>query len=814
VFPPKVISPFRKISGKDIIGRSQDLHNIRKLFSDGAGTVLLHAPDGIGKTTLAAVYATDFYEEYQFIAWLTVGNSLEDAILTNPDFLLNLGVSGSTNHKTVSCCLEILFSARGEKPGLLILDDADPNITAYHEHLTLSTDWHVLATSKDHIQGYSEYEPGPLATEEAVLLFQKSCTKYDAQQVSVLVNELCYNTLLIEFLSKSKCTKTHSFDETLAALRIGRPDDISSPLFDQNGNDNHTRFVRGILDLCRPDEKQSWLLRNFSVLPPLWFEGQSLYELFSIDSLTWKKEFPLVLEDLAQQGFLQKDTEAGKFQMHSLVSDAVRKVRPFTPAGIQVLTEHIDAQLKNYDTSDDPGLKFRFAMYAESILRIFRPVDSPGISSLQKSLAVFYKDTGESENARGLLEEALEADRMHFGDNHPGISAHQAVLGHVYRDLGEFDEARSLYESALQSDIEQWGYDHPRIAKHHAELAGVYQDLGEFEKARDLLENALKKDIEIYPAGHPYISQTQSNLATIYKNLGEFEKARDLLESALKSGLDNFGEKHPSVSVIRSNLATIYRHLGENGKARDLLEAALESAIELYGEKHPDIAVSRSILANVYAALGEFAKAEELWEKTLKSNLENFGEGHPNVALCRVNLAGNCAEQGNYEKARSLLEEALKSDLINFGAKHPYVALCQSNLANVYHNLGDLDIARELFEKTLAIHEEIYESDHPFITEARSNLANVHADLGNWDKACDLLDLNINSEISKYGECHPNVAILKSNLASLYADVGDVERAHVLWTSAYEILVATTGAEHPHAKAVQSFLDGISLPRS
>jgi tetratricopeptide (TPR) repeat protein len=804
---PKEISPFLKIPKEEIVGRSSELEKLRNILASDQQSVVLKGKNGIGKTTLAAVYATEFYKEYDHIVWLTIGDSLEDEILSNFPLLTNLGILKKNADFRIEECCKILNSLSGDKPNLLVLDDANVSLSVHYEKLPSAPNWHLLITSEERLSRFQVVELDPLPEDAAIQLFNKRYKEFTIDQVQKIVCALEFHPLLIEILAKSSCANRLTYDSIKQGIVENTNGLISSSLFNQNQADKIKTFLSEILDLNHPGENETWLLKQFLALPGIWLDTESLKELLQADKLNLPLSFPDLLADLSKRGFLLNDHESGTYKMHSLVREALMNKFNINPIDVIQLIQKVSLILNNIEKMKISLGEFPFIRFGEAILKVFPSSKSHEISLLQNDLANVYKDLGEFEKARELLETALQTDLENFGEKHPEIAVRQSNLAHIYRDLGEYEEARDLFESALQSDLENFGEKHPKVASHHSNLAHVYKDLGEFEKARDLLENTLKIDLEIYDTDHPFISQTQANLATVYKNMGEFEKARDLLESALQSDLTNFGENHPSISVSRSNLAVIYRDLGENEKARDLLEKAITSDLVNLGEKHPNIAVRQSILANVYAGLGEHVKAKGLWEKALRSNIENFGENHPNVALCQSNLASVYSNLGEFPQARDLLEEALKSDLVNFGEKHPYVALSQSNLANVYYNLGEYETARDLFEKTLLLHQEIYEPDHPFISQAQSNLANVMADLGEYEGACCLLEKALETDLVKLGDTHPNIAVHKSNLANLHADFGEIEKARDLWISAYQILVNALGADHPNTKAVKGYLD-------
>lgn len=805
---PKEITPIQRIPKEEIVGRTEELELIRNILTLEQKPVLLKGINGIGKTTLATVYATENYESYGHIVWLSNSDSFDEAILKNTPLLTKLGVSHQHPGQRVRECLDKLSALKSDKPNLFIIDDADINLSVYYDRLPTSPSWHLLVNSKERLSPFHLIELGALNEKRAVELFHSHCKELSDDQVQPLVCALQLHPLLIEVLAKLYGSNHIQYEVVYNAL-ITHSDKSSSSsvVYELKEEDRIRDLMIGLFNLIAAGENETWLLKQFLVLPEDWVELEMLQHLLHVEKLDWLQALPEMLTRLATSGYLQKDPKRSGYKMHSMIRKALIRKLNITTQDVFPLIERVTSLLNDTMRPEKFPNQLQFISFGEAILKVFPSCRLREISFLQKKLARVFHDLGESERARDLLEPALEADLELYGEKHPEIAIHRSHLALICKDLGDFEEARDLFESALQSDIENFGENHPRVASHHSNLAHVYQDLGDYEKARNLLEQTLSIELGMYEPTHPFISQAQSNLATIYKHLGEFEKARDYLETSLCSDLLNFGENHPSISVTRANLASIYRSLGDNERARDLMEAALSADLVNLGEKHPSVAVNQSILANIYAGLGDFEKSRHLWEKVLHANTENFGENHPNVALCQSNLAGVYSDLGNFEKARDLLEEALKSDLINFGEKHPYVALSQSNLANTYYSLGEYEAARDLFEKNLKLHKVLYEPDHPFIAQVQSNLANLYSDLGDFDNARKMLEIIMESDLRKFGSDHPKFAAHQSNLANLYADFGDTEKARELWASAYQILKNTVGADHPNTLSVKGFLE-------
>ena len=64
-------------------------------------------------------------------------------------------------------------------------------------------------------------------------------------------------------------------------------------------------------------------------------------------------------------------------------------------------------------------------------------------------LGLLLQDMGKLEEARPLLEEALQGCRATLGDRHPHTLISLNNMGALLKEMGKLEEARTLYEEAL-----------------------------------------------------------------------------------------------------------------------------------------------------------------------------------------------------------------------------------------------------------------------------------------------------------------------------------------------------------------------------
>jgi FimV-like protein len=709
---PKELTDMVSISKSDIVGRDDDLKNLRNSLLKENVTALINGIGGIGKTTLAAVYISEFYDDYDHIAWLTLENTLEEAIAANSSLLTNLNLREVPPQEQLSACMNALRIIESEKPKLLILDNAHENLAEHYDSLPKAPGWHLLVTSRERISRFYIMDLDFLKEDEAIKLFEKHNDRFSEDQIRSIVKQVELHTLTIEILAKSFHKNRWDLDTVQHALKHDAKSGVRVPHHTEK-IDRIKSYLTSIFDISDLSEHETYLLKQFTALPNQWIKYDFLSELLQRETLEWKEDFAGTLSDVCDNGYVLEDEKTDSFKMHPVLVEALAPHLSTTIEDVMLLVDSISELLRLDQAKDNPIDKFQFIPFGDAILKQIPDDTSAETSVLKNNLASAYEDLGDYDKARDLLEQALESALENFGDKHPSVAAIQSNLANVYRELGDYEKARYLLEQALASAKENFGDKHPDVAVTQSNLANAYKELGEYEKARDLLEQALESDLENFDDKHPSVAIRQSNLANVYSDLGEYERARDLLEKALASDLENFGDKHPNVAVRQSNLANVYRNLGDYDKARDLLEQALESALENFDDKHPKVAIRQSNLATVYSDLGEYEKARDLLEQALASDLENFGDKHPTVAVRQSNLALVYQALGDYDKARDLLEQALASDLENFDDKHPTVAVDQSNLALVYEELGDYDKARDLWMKAYDIFVTTLGEQHP-----------------------------------------------------------------------------------------------------
>lgn len=77
---------------ENIIGRRQILKDIHTAFQTHQSLLLVNGMGGIGKTTVAEVYISEYAQEYDYLIWLRVESDVQGAFFNDGLLLQNLGL--------------------------------------------------------------------------------------------------------------------------------------------------------------------------------------------------------------------------------------------------------------------------------------------------------------------------------------------------------------------------------------------------------------------------------------------------------------------------------------------------------------------------------------------------------------------------------------------------------------------------------------------------------------------------------------------------------------------------------------------------
>lgn len=636
------------ISNKNVVGRTNDLAQLRQRLSESSSLLLMNGIGGIGKTTLAKLYANNYGDEYDRLLWIEVQETPEQSFANDPGLQTSLGIRPEQGEDYNSICYRMLLTLQnmGGK-NLMVLDNADENIRAIQDRLPAQKHWDILLTTRQVLSQFELMELGKLDPEASRELFRRHCTKPQSDEaLDLFLGKLEYHTLSIELFAK--LLEAHWAIHTLEGLSIyldtqHLDDEVLQVIIESEHAKGQTELYRHLLqafDLSgfgqRPELMR--LLKQMAALPPS-SEGypvRDLMEWFVVEED--KTAFVNHLRELHRLGWLTQPAN-NHFGCHRLIKTIITHAHPANVVDIMPLVETFIKKLSLDQTKDNPTDKLPWTLFGHAVLSSSEHLEFNEKSLLENNLAVVLRVLGNYDGAKVLLEKALASDTRSFGENHARTARSYSNLATVLQALGDYERAKNLLEKALNSAIYSIGELNPTTGIYYSNLALVLQDLGDYAGAKVLLEKSLSSAIRNFGDLHPATLVRYSNLATVLKNLGDYPLAKTYMEKTLAEAKRNFGEWHPTTAIRYSNLALLLNDMGEYAEAKALQEKALASDERNFGEDNPITAVSYSNLATILIRLKAYDQARSLLEKAKKVFLKNFGENHPNSITVESRLA-------------------------------------------------------------------------------------------------------------------------------------------------------------------------------
>jgi tetratricopeptide (TPR) repeat protein len=350
----------------------------------------------------------------------------------------------------------------------------------------------------------------------------------------------------------------------------------------------------------------------------------------------------------------------------------------------------------------------------------------------------YFHDRGTYLAARPLYERALAIQEKVLGPEHPDTASNITCFGLFLYHQGDFTAARPLYERALAIQEKVLGPEHPHTATSLHNLALLLIDQGDLAAARPLCERALAIQEKVLGPEHPDTATSLQNLAVLLRAQGNLSGARPLYERAMAIRQKVLGPEHPDTASSLNSLALLLKDQGDLAAARPLCERALTIAEKALGPEHPHTATSLHNLAFLLKAQGDLAGARPLYERALAIQEKVLGPEHPHTATSLSNLASLLNKAGHASEAEPLFHRAITIGEKALGSNHVWTQRYVSDYARLLLDTGLAAEALPLAQTALATHEAASGANHPWTKDSARVTADALAVLGRADEATAL----------------------------------------------------------------------------
>jgi len=334
---------------------------------------------------------------------------------------------------------------------------------------------------------------------------------------------------------------------------------------------------------------------------------------------------------------------------------------------------------------------------------------------------------GNSVTARELLDKASTQIEQGLGQD-PVVQARlMQTMGVTYRGLALYDQARTLLEHAVNIQAHALGAENPETLQSMAFLGVTYESLGRYADSEKILREALNGEQRALGADNADTLLAESYLTDTLTQEGKFAEAESLIRHTIASQQRTLGPQDGatlrSMRSLSKNLADQHRWADAEKQGRETL--ALEQ--HALGPDHPGTLWSMTNLAIVLQAEGRYAEAERLFRDSFTASTRVLGPDHPNTTAALSNLAYNLQLEGHYSEAEAIQRDLLERTRKTQGPESPDALDSMSDLAVTLGMEKKLSESEKLLREALAIDMRTLGPTSPNTQRTMTNLAGTLA---------------------------------------------------------------------------------------
>jgi len=276
-------------------------------------------------------------------------------------------------------------------------------------------------------------------------------------------------------------------------------------------------------------------------------------------------------------------------------------------------------------------------------------------------LALTLERKGDYEEARHLLEEAVDIGGRTTGRNTPEYAISLHNLGSSLIDRGDLFGAEAKLRETLEVRRRIMGPEHPDVLFTLNNLGFVLLEQGNWRAAEPFLKEAVDNGVKRLGPDHPRLAGPVNNWGRVLEAKGEYAQA----EATYRRMLAILDRAHATntwpAAQITANLGLLHFDRSEFAQAEVEARRALELRRQLGGEQTPMYANSLIELGADRAFEGDLKDAELLYRQALAIRAKRLPVGHPAIMSAKVRLGEVLVAAGKAAEAEPILKEAVTS---------------------------------------------------------------------------------------------------------------------------------------------------------
>jgi tetratricopeptide (TPR) repeat protein len=163
------------------------------------------------------------------------------------------------------------------------------------------------------------------------------------------------------------------------------------------------------------------------------------------------------------------------------------------------------------------------------------------------------------QDAKSLLENALDQQEKKYGLAHPNTIDCLNQLVDFYKSQNKFDDATQVLRDALaiRENHPNLGLAHSETARSLDQLVSHYRDQGKLKDATKILEEALARRMDKLGEEDPETIRCQSQLDNLSENLNKIKPKRTLGKQAAQSSQKEVSRPKSKSSIQRTTRRTV-----------------------------------------------------------------------------------------------------------------------------------------------------------------------------------------------------------------------------------------------------------------